>query len=153
MTKQSFKDETDINVIVERFGITGELPNDVRAPQYQDFTSVYDYHSALNAIAQAREAFDQMPAQVRAKFHNDTEEFVVFCNDPANLPEMKKLGLTHPSYTGEPKSGLPQDEQGTQRTGRTGTPNPSNNSAEPRPTEPNRTTKGGTSKSAQGDTE
>lgn len=94
LTQQSFKDECDINVLMERYTLTGEIPPDLRAPQYADFTNVTDYHSAMNAIAIAHEAFDAMPARVRERFNNDPEQFVVFCEDPANLPEITKLGLT-----------------------------------------------------------
>lgn len=96
LTKQAFKDECDINTIVERFHITGELPQNVRMPSYGDFTGVNDFQSAMNAIAIANEAFDAMPANVRARFHNDPAEFVDFCSDKANLEEAKKLGLVEP---------------------------------------------------------
>ncbi|MEO5351493.1 MAG: hypothetical protein H7836_17890 [Magnetococcus sp. YQC-3] len=47
---QSELEATDINVILKRFGITGQLPTAVRAPQYGDFTGVSDYQSALAAM-------------------------------------------------------------------------------------------------------
>lgn len=90
---QSFKDECDINTILRRFKITGELPSGVRMPTYEDFTEVYDFHSAANAIAEANEAFDAMPAHVRARFKNDPAEFVAFCSDERNRSEAEKLGL------------------------------------------------------------
>lgn len=93
LTKQSFAEEVDINTIVKRFNLTGELPSGVRVPEYADFEGVFDYHSALNAIAAAHESFDAMPAQVRARFNNEPGAFVDFCNDPDNLDEMVKLGL------------------------------------------------------------
>lgn len=93
LTKQSFKDEVDINTIVERFHITGEMPMNVRAPTYGDFTGVFDFHTAMNAIAQARESFDAMPAEVRYRFNNDPAAFVDFCSDEKNRPEMTKMGL------------------------------------------------------------
>jgi len=92
-TKQSFKDECDINTIVKRFGITGELPIGVRMPSYGDFTSVGNFHEAMNAIAQANESFDAMPAEIRARFHNDPAEFVEFCGNDNNIEEARKLGL------------------------------------------------------------
>lgn len=46
LTKQSFAEECDINTIVERFGLTGELPMDVRAPQYADFEEIFDIRAA-----------------------------------------------------------------------------------------------------------
>lgn len=93
LTKQSFKDECDINTIVRNFGLTGELPDDVRAPSYGDYTDVCDYHTALNAIALANEAFDRMPATVRARFNNDPGAFVDFCSSADNIDEMRKMGL------------------------------------------------------------
>lgn len=96
LTKQSFAEEVDINTIVKRFNLTGQLPVGVRMPTYGDFEVVDDYHSAANAIAQASEAFDAMPAHVRARFHNDPAEFVAFCSDGKNRDEAVKLGLVAP---------------------------------------------------------
>ena len=50
-TKQSFQEEADINTIVRRFGLTGQLPSGIQAPTYGDFTEVTDFHTAMNAIA------------------------------------------------------------------------------------------------------
>lgn len=93
LTKQSFAEEADINTLVRRFGLTGELPQAVRMPQYADFEDAFDYHSAMNAIVAARESFMSMPADVRARFNNDPGVFVDFCGDPVNREEAIKLGL------------------------------------------------------------
>lgn len=93
MAKQEFKEEVDINTIVRRFNITGELPQNVRQPEYGDFTGISDYHSAVTAIAQAHEAFDAMPAEVRERFGNDPGAFVEFCENPANEEEARRMGL------------------------------------------------------------
>lgn len=95
-TKQEFRDETDINTLLRRFSVTGELPTGVRMPTYGDFDIVMDFQSAANAIAQANEAFEQMPAEVRRRFDNDPERFVAFCSDRDNLAEARKLGLVPP---------------------------------------------------------
>ena len=81
---------------MERFGLTGELPTDVRMPQYADFEQAFDYHTAMNAVVAARESFDQMPAHVRARFNNDPAAFVDFCADESNRDEAVKLGLVPP---------------------------------------------------------
>lgn len=99
---QSSRDEVDINTIVKRFGLTGQLPTDVAVPQFADFAEVFDYHSAMNVIAEAKEAFMEMPADVRARFLNDPHEFVAFASDPANLEEMRKLGLAVPKEAEDP---------------------------------------------------
>lgn len=90
---QSQKDEADINTIVRNFGITGKLPENVRAPVYGDFDFVGDYRSAIEAVRAAEASFMAMPAEVRARFENDPGKFVDFCSDSANLEEMRKLGL------------------------------------------------------------
>lgn len=101
MAQQNFKDECDINYILERFGVTGELPSGVRQPQYGDFTGVTDYQSALNAVIAADEAFMAMPAAVRARFDNDPAKFVDFVADDANYEEAAKLGLVKPQQAVE----------------------------------------------------
>lgn len=97
-TKQSFAEEVDINTIMRRFGQTGQLPENVRPPTYQDFVGIFDFHTAMNAVASAGESFDKMPADVRTRFHNDPAEFVAFCSDDSNLEAMDKMGLTSPEF-------------------------------------------------------
>lgn len=93
MTQQQFKDDADINVIVRRFGITGELPVGVRMPTYGDFDLVNDYQSALEAMREAEASFMAMPANVRERFANDPQKFLDFCADSRNIEEARKLGL------------------------------------------------------------
>lgn len=93
MTKQSFAEECDINTIVKRFGLTGQLPQNVRMPTFGDFAYVPDFHSAMNAIREANESFMEMPADVRARFGNDAGAFVAFCSDDRNRDEAVRLGL------------------------------------------------------------
>lgn len=95
-TQQAFAEEVDINTIVRRFGLDGKLPESVRMPTFGDFSEVIDFQTAMNAQVLAREAFDAMPAGVRARFHNDPQEFVEFCSDDANAEEAGKLGLVRP---------------------------------------------------------
>lgn len=96
LAQQHAKDECDINTIVRRFGLTGELPSGVRMPQYGDFTGVTDYHSALNAVIAAQDSFSQLPADVRSRFNNDPAAFVDFCMNEENRAEAEKLGLVAP---------------------------------------------------------
>lgn len=96
LAKQSFAEEADINTIVKRFGLTGQLPSDVRMPVSGDFTEITDFHQAMNAVRQAEESFMEMPAHVRARFNNDPGLFVDFCMDDNNREEAVKLGLVPP---------------------------------------------------------
>ena len=42
-TQQSFRDECDINNILRKFNVTGELPLGSVQPQYGDFSGITDY--------------------------------------------------------------------------------------------------------------
>lgn len=108
LTKQSFAEECDINTIVRQFGLTGKMPDDIVPPTYADFEGIFDFHSAMNAVAAAGEEFDRLPAKIRARFHNDPGLFVDFCSDPNNLREMVDMGLAvkNPSYV-DPNAPLP----------------------------------------------
>lgn len=94
--QQSAKEECDINNIVRRFGVTGQLPVSGRLPTYGDFIAAGDYHSSLEALRAAEATFMELPSEVRSRFENDPGAFVDFCSDPANLPELRDLGLAPP---------------------------------------------------------
>lgn len=103
---QSAAEEADINTIVKRFGLTGKLPNNVRMPQYGDFTGIGSYQEALNAVIAADQAFMTMPAHVRERFHNDPAAFVEFCGKEENRAEAEKMGLVVPKPVQEAKTPL-----------------------------------------------
>lgn len=93
LTQQHQKDDADINTIVRRFGLTGELPSNLRLPQYGDFIGIASYHDAMNKVLAAQAEFMKLPADLRAKFENSPEQFVEFCSDPENKEELIKMGL------------------------------------------------------------
>lgn len=93
LTVQSDMEDADINVIVRRFGVTGEFIGGVRVPSYADYDEVFDFRSAQQALLDARDSFMELPAQVRARFNNDPQSFLEFVVDPANVDEAVALGL------------------------------------------------------------
>lgn len=93
LTQQQFAEDADINTIVRRFGITGQLPVNGRMPTYGDFSDVDDFHSAVNAVRAATEAFMALPGNVREEFGHDPQRLIDFCSNPDNLPAARKLGL------------------------------------------------------------
>lgn len=104
MTKQSFKDECNINKIMDKFQKTGAINHyTTHAPQYGDCTAV-ELADALNIVAQAEEMFDELPSELRKKFGNDPEQFLEFVQDPKNLEEMRELGLAEPQSPTEATS-------------------------------------------------
>ena len=93
---ESAKEEADINTIVRRFGLTGELPDDVRMPQSGDFTGIPDFHTALNLVRATQEEFMRVPAEIRDRFQNDPARLMAFIEDDANRDEARKLGFLKP---------------------------------------------------------
>lgn len=93
MAVQSAEEECNINTIVRKFGLTGELPNDVRMPRSGDFSGIPDFHTAMNMVRSAQEEFMRVPAHIRARFDNDPQAMISFLEDDSNRDEATKLGL------------------------------------------------------------
>lgn len=98
LAQQHLAEETDINHIIETYTRTGILPTHNRPPLQGDFTTATSFQDALDLIVKAREAFQEQPAAVRARFGNDPAKFVEFCGDENNAEEMRKMGLMSDSY-------------------------------------------------------
>lgn len=96
LTKQSDAADADINVIVKRFGVTGQLPLVDMPPLNTDFEMNLNFHEAQNMLIAARLSFAALPAEIRAKFNNDPRLFVDFASDSRNIPELVKLGVRVP---------------------------------------------------------
>ncbi len=95
LTKQSFKDECDVNRIMKNFEKTGHVDHlNNRAKLYGDFANAEDYHSSVNLVMDAQKSFDALPSEVRLRFDNQPAKFLEFANNPENMEELKTLGLT-----------------------------------------------------------
>jgi len=92
LAQQHFKEECDINTILEKFNITGVLPRPI-SPRYGDFTGISDYHTAMNRVIAAQDEFEALPAQIRARFGNDPAQLIEFLENSDNRPEAEELGL------------------------------------------------------------
>lgn len=95
MTQQHFRDECDINVIVDRFLKSGEMPPNVNFGDV-DVSEVADFHDAMNIVRAAQEQFDALPSKVRERFHNDPVRLMEFVGSEANRAEALALGLLKP---------------------------------------------------------
>lgn len=95
-TRQEFKAEADINVIMKRYAATGVLEYlNKKQPQYADVTG-RDYQTAMDLVANARTAFEELPSALRARFANDPGQLLDFIADPENYDEAAELGLLQP---------------------------------------------------------
>lgn len=101
-TKQSFKDECDINTIIRRFLRTGVLDfAQKHEPRYGDCTGV-EYQAAMQTVAAAKSLFNDLPAALRARFENEPAKFLEFVQDERNAEEARELGLLKPVATPAP---------------------------------------------------
>lgn len=92
-TRQEFAEDADLNVIVARFGIGHEMPQNVTPPMSGDFSAVPDYRGAQDLLRKANEVFGNLPAKVRSRFDNDPAQYIDFLENPDNEAEAIALGL------------------------------------------------------------
>lgn len=93
LTEQQWIEEADINYIADRFMRTGEAPQILNLPTAGDFEGIFDFQTAMNTLAQAREEFASLPAKTRSRFENDPAKLLDFVNNKDNYDEAVKLGF------------------------------------------------------------
>lgn len=111
-TKQSFKDECDMNNIVARINKTGFVPleaqDSLRRLIYDDAsTAPQSLEAAYEIVQRAEDAFAALPARVRERFPHPAA-LLAFVENPDNMKEAQDLGIlakTAPMPTSGPKSG------------------------------------------------
>lgn len=112
-TQRQFKDEVNINTIVERFNATGERPPQTAFPTEQEFSEAFDFQQSMNVIIKAKESFMELPAKARARFNNDPQKFMEFIHDKENEHEAVKLGLAvkRPEPEKKPEEKPPEEKK------------------------------------------
>ena len=100
-TDQRFRDETDVNMILARYRVTGDKVvlglqpsgEPIRPPQYGDFSEVGTYQECLEVVMNAQEQFDALPAAVRKEVGNTPEGMLQFISNPDNYDRGVELGI------------------------------------------------------------
>ena len=99
-TKQSFRDECDINKIVSRIRENGFTPTTysaLRGAWYGDVSKMPDsFAGAQEVILRVKATFNSLPSEIRERFNNDPARFVAFVEMPSNRAEAVKMGLLAP---------------------------------------------------------
>ncbi len=111
-TKQSFRDQTDINEIVKRHAQTGlydHLNN--TQPTYGDFSQSTELLIALDTVAEARENFASLPADVRALCQNNPVQFLARLADPELFDDLVEAGLPVEDSYEVPESRKPPEPE------------------------------------------
>ena len=107
-TKQSFRDETDINKILKRAQKSGTISHITQyEARYGDFSD-FDFFEAQLKLAQGGEIFDALPMELRREFNQSPPEFFEFVNDPANKDRVAELlpALAEPGRQNIKTSGI-----------------------------------------------
>lgn len=92
MTKQSFKDSTDINKILAR-AARGESISHLQrhGAVYADFSDIADLMHAYDRLEKGKQIFAELPAEVRKEFNQSPFEFFTFVNDPENRDQLDRV--------------------------------------------------------------
>lgn len=93
-TQGQFKDECDVNMIIAKYKKTGIITHlNNKTGVYADITELGNYQEALGKVIAAETAFNQLPSEIRSKFHNNPQELIEYLDNPKNTEESIKLGL------------------------------------------------------------
>lgn len=94
MTKQYFREQTDINQIMRKYEKTGVMTFVTnRMPEFLALDDNFSFQDAMNMVIKANKVFDELPSAIRKRFQNSPHEFLEFMQDPANTQEAIELGL------------------------------------------------------------
>lgn len=91
--QQQFKNDCDINIIMDRFEKNNALDHVSKHQPEYGFTNPQTYHESLNIITQADSMFNDLPAKLRDEFANNPQAFLQFVQDPKNADRAKELGI------------------------------------------------------------
>jgi hypothetical protein len=90
LTKQSFKDECNINKLLQRAQRSGTLSHLEKFEGMYGEMADFDMLEAQIRLRRGQEAFDRLPSEIRREFNQSPAEFFRFVNDPANKDDLAK---------------------------------------------------------------
>ncbi len=91
--QQQFKEDCDINKIMERLEKNNALDHVSKYQTEYGFTTPMSYHDSLNIIKKADSMFNDLPAKIRDEFANNPQAFLQFVQNPKNADRAKELGI------------------------------------------------------------
>lgn len=96
ITKQSFKNECDINRIMAKYlktGVMSDAALNQRNAIFADVSEIGDFQQNQQVIQEADKAFNTLPPEIRNRFHNSPAQLLDFCSNPENREEAIELGI------------------------------------------------------------
>lgn len=92
LTDESFKDECDISLIIERFKVNKIPPKTVNIA-FGYSPTVEDLQNAQYIMAETKSNFEALPSKTRDEFGNDVSNYLAYISDKANLKDCYERGL------------------------------------------------------------
>ncbi len=92
-TKQSFKDQCDINKIIARHTATGAISHLNTSQAGYGYATSQDFSQAMRTVTDAQNSFNNLPDEIQIRFGGNPAELLDFAHDPANKDEGVQLGL------------------------------------------------------------
>lgn len=116
LTKQSQKNETDINRIMAKYRKTGVITHlAANPPVYRGDEQPVDFQDALNKAAEIKSEFEALPALLRNEFENDPFRYIRWQAENAAeiaqdglVPSLLGLVAEQPEEAPEAPQGAPQ---------------------------------------------
>lgn len=127
LTKQEFKDECDINIILQRFMRTGEPPPITLPEHFGDLTTRLTYFEASLAMAEANALFYKLPPNLRAEHLNDPNRWadaIMVALEKGDVDTLKANGIDVERKAPETASPGTPPSGGTPAPAASGTPSP-----------------------------
>lgn len=94
MTDQSDAKAADINHIMKVYQKTGVLPHvKAKVARFVDNTNIPSLEEAHNIILEAKDAFMELPSNIRKMMDNDATKLVDFVNNPENHAILQEYGI------------------------------------------------------------
>lgn len=91
-TEQSHKKQCDMNYILRNYQKTGLITHAKKYQGQYDDVKVQDFNDAMMLVTKAKAMYEELPSNIRSRF-TGPEQFIAFTNNPANAPEMVKMGI------------------------------------------------------------
>lgn len=104
-TKQSHKDECDVNLILKswRYGDGKPITHvNEQVPTFGDFSAVQDFATAKQRVAAAEAEFANLPSDLRREMDNDPAKLLEYIEEASNYQEAVELGLIDPEVDPPP---------------------------------------------------
>jgi len=113
ITQQHFKSEVNINNIIAKFNRTGILGDGEKAvPRYADVSLFGDFSQCQARIQEGKNAFQELPLEVRKLAGNDPARLWDVLQNPENREILVNAGVLEPRKKPESQkdSGSPHDQ-------------------------------------------